>query len=150
MQGPIRRVFEAKPAVREQARTHAGAPSRLLYELGGYHAVGARRSLERSLRALHTDYIDLLLLHDPLPGSVRSDEVSSYLEDARAAGLIRSWGIAGDLEPTSEVARSFCGHVPVRQLRDDIFLRSLRGAPDRSGIHYFGVMVRALAASCNT
>lgn len=145
IQGPARRVFEAKPAVREQARAHAGAPSRLLYELGGYHAVGARRSLERSLRALHTDYIDLLLLHDPLPGSVRSDEVSSYFEDARAAGLIRSWGIAGDLEPTSEVARSFCGHVPVRQLRDDIFLRSLRGAPAGVAFITFGVMVRALA-----
>ena len=51
-QGPIRHVFEVKPAVREQARTHAGAPSRLLYELGGYDAAGARRSLERSLRAL--------------------------------------------------------------------------------------------------
>ena len=48
-----------------------------------------------ALRALKTDYVDLLLLHDPLPGSVRSDEVSSFLEDARAAGLIRSWGIAG-------------------------------------------------------
>ena len=74
---------------------------------GGFHAAGARRSLERSLRALRTDYIDLFLLHDPVPGSVRSDEVSACLEEARAAGLIRSWGIAGDLEPTDEVARSF-------------------------------------------
>jgi hypothetical protein len=111
---------------------------------GGFHAVGARRSLERSLRALCTDYIDLFLLHDPVPGSVRSDEVRMYLEKARTEGLIRSWGIAGDRGPTDEVARSFRGAVPVRQLRDDIFLRSLD--PDSKGATCitFGVIASAL------
>jgi choline dehydrogenase-like flavoprotein len=59
------------------------------------------------LRALKTDHVDLLFLHDPLPGSVRSDEVSSFLENARVVGLIRSWGIAGAPETTGEVAQSF-------------------------------------------
>jgi D-threo-aldose 1-dehydrogenase len=150
-QGPIRRVFAAKPAVRDHARTPAGParlvyePSRLLYKLEGYNATGARRSLERSLRALNTDYVDLLLLHEPVPGSVRSDEVSSCLEDARGAGLIRSWGIAGEPEATGEVASSFPGRIPVRQLRDDIFLRSLRSSPDGAVFITYGVIARALA-----
>jgi D-threo-aldose 1-dehydrogenase len=143
-QGPVRRVFAAKPAIRDQARAHAAGPSRRLYEVGGFTGGRARRSLERSLRALRTDYIDLFLLHDPLPGSVRSDEVSACLEEARTAGLIRSWGIAGDLGPTDEVARSFHGDVPVRQLRDDIFLRSLGSGPARSAIVTFGVIAQAL------
>jgi D-threo-aldose 1-dehydrogenase len=143
-QAPVRRVFAAKPAIRNQARAHAAGPSRRLYEVGGFTAAGARRSLERSLRALRTDYIDLFLLHDPLPGSVRSDEVSACLDQARAAGLIRSWGLAGDLGPTDEVARSFHADVPVRQLRDDIFLRSLQDRPARSAIVTFGVMSQAL------
>jgi diketogulonate reductase-like aldo/keto reductase len=143
VQGPIRRVFEAKPAVRDHARAPAG-PSGHLYEQGGYHAAGARRSLERSLRALKTDYVDLFLLHDPLPGSVRSGEVSSFLEDARAAGLIRSWGIAGEPESTGEVARSFHGDVPIRQLRDDIFLRSLHCMPTGAAYITYGVILRAL------
>jgi D-threo-aldose 1-dehydrogenase len=145
-QGPVRRVFAARPGLRGQARAHAAAPSRRLYEHGGFHAAGARRSLERSLRALRTDYIDLFLLHDPMPGTVRSDEVSACLEQARAAGLIRSWGLAGDLEPTSEVARSFRGDVPVRQFRDDIFLRSLQGRcrPARAAFVTFGVLDQAL------
>jgi D-threo-aldose 1-dehydrogenase len=145
-QGPVRRLFAARPGLRDQARAHAAAPSRRLYEHGEFHAAGARRSLERSLRALRTDYIDLFLLHDPLPGTVRSDEVAACLEEACAAGLIRSWGIAGDLEPTGEVARSFLGDVPVRQLRDDIFLRSLQGRCRPAGAAFvtFGVMDQAL------
>ena len=144
VQRPVRRTFEAKPAVLNHARAHAGGPSPLLYEKGGFHAVGARRSLERSLRALNTDYVDLLLLHDPLPGSVRSDEVSAVLEDARATGLIRSWGLAGEAEPVSEVARSFHEDVPIRQFRDDIFLRSLHRAPVGAACITFGVISRAL------
>ena len=143
-QRPVRRAFESKPTIRDQARAHAAAPSRLLYEQGGYDASGARRSLQRSLRALKTDYVDLLLLHDPLPGSVRSDEVSSFLEDARAVGLIRSWGLAGAPETTGEVARSF-SRIPVLQFPDDIFVQSLRRAPAGSAFITFGVIGRALA-----
>ncbi len=143
-QRPVRRMFESKPSIRDQARAHAAVPSRLLVEPGGYDASGARRSLHRSLRALKTDYVDLLLLHDPLPGSVRCDEVSAFLEDARAAGLIRSWGIAGASEAAVEVARSF-PRIPVLQLPDDIFTQSLRCAPACAAFITFGVISRALA-----
>jgi D-threo-aldose 1-dehydrogenase len=150
-QGPIRRIFAAWPAVRDHAGAPTGPtrlvyePARLLYGLEGYNAARARRSLEHSLRALKTDYIDLFLLHEPVPGSVRSDEVSSCLEDARAAGLIRSWGIAGELASTGEVASSFAGPIPIRQLRDDIFLRSLQGAPEGVAFITYGVIAQPLA-----
>jgi D-threo-aldose 1-dehydrogenase len=143
-QQPVRRTFQSNSAARDRARAHGAALSCLLYEKSGYDASGARRSLERSMRALKTDYVDLLLLHDPLPGSVRSDEVSSFLEDARAAGLIRSWGIAGASETTAEVVQSF-SRIPVLQLPGDIFARSLRGAPAGSAFITFGVISRALA-----
>ena len=143
-QRPVRRTFESKPTIRDQARAHAATRSRLLYEQDGYDARGARRSLQRSLRALKTDYVDVLLLHDPFPGSVRSDEVSSFLEDARVAGLIRSWGIAGAPETTAEVARSFA-RIPVLQFPADIFVQSLRCAPVGSAFITFGVIGRALA-----
>jgi D-threo-aldose 1-dehydrogenase len=143
-QRPARRAFESKPTIRDQARAHAAVRSRLLYDRGGYDARGARHSLQRSLRALKTDYVDLLLLHDPLPGSVRSDEVSAFLEDARAAGLIRSWGISGAPEITGTVAQSFA-QVPVLQLPYDIFVQSLQRAPTGSAFITFGVIGRALA-----
>ena len=143
VQRPARRTFESKPAIRNQARAHAAASSRLLYDRSGYDASGARRSLQRSLRALKTDYVDLLLLHDPLPGSVRTDDVSSFLEDARTAGLVRSWGIAGAPDTSGAVAQSF-PWVPVLQLPDDIFVQSLRRAPAASAYITFGVISRAL------
>jgi D-threo-aldose 1-dehydrogenase len=143
-QRPVRRTFEAKPTIRDQARAYAAARNRLLYQKSGYDARGARRSLQRSLRALRTDYVDLLLLHDPLPGTVRSDEVSSFLEDARAAGLICSWGVAGATKTTSEFAQSFA-LIPVLQIPEDIFVQSLRHAPAGSAFITFGVISRALA-----
>ena len=106
-------------------------------------ASGARRSLQRSLRALNTNYVDLLFLHDPLPGSVRSDEVSSFLEDTRAVGLIRSWEIAGAPATTGEVAQSFPGFRTAAP--DDITVQSLLCAPARSAFITFGVISRALA-----
>jgi D-threo-aldose 1-dehydrogenase len=147
-QGPIRRIFAAKPAIRDYARAPA-RPSGHLYAHGEYDAAGARRSLERSLRALRTDYIDLFLIHEPPPRSVRSDEISSYLEDARTAGWIRTWGIAGQPASTEKIAKSFQAGIPVRQLRDDIFLRSLRLMPPGPSFVTYGVIVPALACLVN-
>ena len=108
-QGPVRRVFEILPTLRENAMTssagfRSGGIGSLLYSANVYDAAVAKRSLERSLRSLGTDYVDLLLLHDPVPGSVRSEDVCSYLQDARQAGWIRSWGIAGEADEAVEVA----------------------------------------------
>jgi D-threo-aldose 1-dehydrogenase len=148
-QSPIRRILAAKPKTRDHATAHLIGPldsrvGRLLYARGGYDATNARKSLERSLRLFGCDYIDLLLLHDPFPGSVRSDDVFAYLETARASGLIRSWGITVDLPRMSAVTGSFHTHIPVWQVRDDIFLRSLLFAPADTAFITFGVLDRAL------
>jgi D-threo-aldose 1-dehydrogenase len=155
IQGPARRAFEASPMLRQRARSSAAGPGAgrlgaLLYSAEAYVAAGAKRSLERSLRALGTDYVDLLLLHDPAPGTVRSEELYSYLHEARRSGKIRSWGIAGEAEPTIKVARSFGYPVPVLQLRDDIFLRSLRNTVSGTGAFItFGLLGGALARLVN-
>jgi D-threo-aldose 1-dehydrogenase len=144
VQRPVRRILRSKPAIGDQVRAHAAAPSSLLYERGGYDAVNAKRSLRKSLRRLRTDYVDLLLLHDPIPGSVRSAETRAFLEDARTAGLIRSWGIAGAPEVTLEVALSF-RQVPVQQVRSHIFASSFSRVPDGSALITFGVISSPLA-----
>lgn len=146
-QGPARRVLEALPALHNRARSSAAGPGSgrlgaLVYSADGYNAASAKASLERSLRALGTDYADVFLLHNPPPGTVLSDELHSCLDDAVRAGTIRSWGIAGEPpEPTIEIARSSGNLVPVLQLRDDIFLRSLRQTgPAASAFITFGVL----------
>ena len=149
-QGPVRRILEAVPALRNQARKKAAGPQSgpagtLLYSAEGYHPAAARKSLERSLRALGTEYIDLFLLHDPIPGSMRSEDVHCYLEDARRTGLIRAWGLAGEVAPCLQTASDFADSQPVLQVRDDIWLRSPRHIPTGiGGLITFGILGDAL------
>lgn len=54
---------------------------------------GMARACEASLRRLHTDYLDLYLLHSPVPTSQFSGVVAGF-EQLRAAGKIRAWGVS--------------------------------------------------------
>ena len=51
------------------------------------------RSVERSLRALATEHLDVLLLHRPDP-LMEVDEVASALTELRAAGKVRAVGVS--------------------------------------------------------
>lgn len=150
VQGPLQRLLAA-PRSRARARPaardpRAGAVGAALYRTTGYDAAAARTSLERSLRALATDHVDLLFLHDPLPGSIRSDDVRGYLDSAVERGDIRAWGVAGEPAPAVEAAERLSPPVPVLQLRDDVLQRSLRAAPDdvRRATIVFGALSHAL------
>jgi D-threo-aldose 1-dehydrogenase len=152
VQGPVRRLFATLPGLRRRARSRAAGPGSgpagaLLYDAVGFTAASARASLERSLRELDTDYVDLFLLHDPAPGEVRSEELCAYLEEARGAGYIRAWGVAGELEATLEVARALPLAAPVLQVRDDLLLErsASASAVETSATRItFGVLAGAL------
>ncbi|KAA9150063.1 aldo/keto reductase family oxidoreductase [Microbacterium lushaniae] len=51
------------------------------------------RSVEGSLKALRTDYIDILLLHRP-DALVEPEEVARAFEDLEAAGKVRAFGVS--------------------------------------------------------
>ena len=57
----------------------------------------ASKSLDRSLRRLGIDQIDLLLLHDPIPAAVQSEVFLDWLRKKEDEGRIRAWGLAGDV-----------------------------------------------------
>ena len=146
--GPPQRLLERSPRLRERMRpsegdARAGAVGSILYRASGYDAAAAQRSLERSLRRLRTEYVDLLLLHDPHPGDVRSDDVRAYLEGARGKGLIRTWGVAGEAGPALAAARAVGGEVPVLQVRSDILSRRLGHELHKTTIA-FGTLARPL------
>jgi diketogulonate reductase-like aldo/keto reductase len=88
-----------------------------------FEVAAAQRSLEQSLRELGTEYIDLLLLHDPEPSLLKSDQVYELLERARISGKIRAWGVAGEPETATAVIEELPGPTLVVQIRDDIFRR---------------------------
>ena len=68
---------------------------------------GMAPACEASLRRLGTDYLDLYLLHWPVPNSQFSDVVAAF-EKLRAAGKIRAWGVSNF--NTSQMEALF--HVP--------------------------------------
>jgi predicted oxidoreductase len=60
------------------------------YDTSAAHII---RSLENSLRLLHTDYIDVLLIHRPDP-LMQADEVAAAFEQLHAAGKVRYFGVS--------------------------------------------------------
>lgn len=107
-QGPARRLLARYPRLRAQVKRRSDT----LHQPHRYGVATARASLERSLRELGTDYVDLFLLHGPTArDAVDAAELRAYLEAARAAGQIRAWGVAGEREESLQVARALAGVV---------------------------------------
>jgi hypothetical protein len=70
-----------------------------------FSAAAALQSVERSLRALRSDYIDILYLHAPTLGALGDPEaLADALEELRQAGRIRYCGVSGTRRECTEVA----------------------------------------------
>lgn len=83
----------------------------------------ARHSLRGSLRRMHTDYVDFLLLHEPDVSLIPANEFVEWLESERTAGTIRAWGVAGlrtALEPLLALRPAL---TPVIQTQDSVDIR---------------------------
>ena len=92
-------AWKGRPQLRQKTQivTKCGicmvAPNRPQYHLKSYDTSAAhiRSSVEQSLRNLHTDYIDLLLIHRPDP-LLHPDEVAAVFHDLRREGKVRHFG----------------------------------------------------------
>jgi D-threo-aldose 1-dehydrogenase len=65
------------------------------YPQRSYTRETLRKSLEASLRALRTDYIDIYHLHEPLLNSAVREDVFEELERSKEKGWIRCVGVSG-------------------------------------------------------
>ncbi|MGP1683834.1 MAG: aldo/keto reductase [Giesbergeria sp.] len=80
----------------------------------------ASKSLDRSLRGLGIDQIDLLLLHEPIPGAVQSEVFLDWLKRKQGEGQIRAWGLAGDVNTMDTWLSSNHPLAMVLQVRDSV------------------------------
>ena len=153
IQTPLRALLARRPNVGEGLKTagqgpHSGPLGRLLYSCPGYHRHSARAALERGLRALRTDYIDVFLLHDPVGGLITgAPELTGYLDEQCRLGRIRCWGVTGQPSQLRGVMERL-GGAPVVQYRDDIFEAPPSAEPMLDGARItYGALARALPAA---
>jgi aryl-alcohol dehydrogenase-like predicted oxidoreductase len=59
-----------------------------------WSAAHTRRALEASLKRLGTDYVDLYQLHNPRMDAIEHDDLFACLDELRAEGKIRHYGVA--------------------------------------------------------
>lgn len=95
------KALALKPSLRQQIQlvskcgikpTFTSTPQRYVnhYDTSYNHIIA---SAEQSLRALQTDYLDLLLIHRPDP-LMNADEVASAFEQLYQTGKVRHFGVS--------------------------------------------------------
>lgn len=83
----------------------------------------ARAGIERSLQALQTDHIDLLLIHEPYENAL---EMYEALKEAYAAGAVRAIGISNFGQKEYDRLLQHCGIVPaVDQVESHVYYPQL-------------------------
>ena len=117
-------VIRHVPAVKTRLARAAGG----LAAKARFSADELRTSIDTSLAALQTDYIDILLLHEAVMGDL-TDELFTALERSVEAGKIRSFGIGSEavaIPPIYRDARRFC---PVLQFEWSVLSRDKPAYP---------------------
>jgi aryl-alcohol dehydrogenase-like predicted oxidoreductase len=81
----------------------------------------AEASLTRSLRALRTDWVDILFLHEPLAREVESVlRLAEWLLRQKASGRVRYLGLAGHAPDCVAIAGQTDGLFDVLQVEDSL------------------------------
>jgi aryl-alcohol dehydrogenase-like predicted oxidoreductase len=71
-----------------------------------YGAAHARSSLERSLRSLAMDHVDILFLHEPqLRLLTEADDLVKILDVLKTEGKVRHFGLSGNARDCVDIAR---------------------------------------------
>jgi D-threo-aldose 1-dehydrogenase len=96
---------------------------------GAFGRADLVRSVNRSLKDLRTDYLDILLLHECSVADSRAPEVVSFLEQLRAQGKIRTFGIATHFPETCQILNETPAVAPVAQFASDAFNRNIGALP---------------------
>jgi aryl-alcohol dehydrogenase-like predicted oxidoreductase len=119
-------LLERFPAMLYAHRALGGIACRVLPSWRGQRErrvtrAAVKESLERSLRALRTDYCDIFFLHEPCEadGGLMEDTVA-YLERQKRDGRIRYLGVAGEASECVAFARWAGGVFEVLQVRDSL------------------------------
>lgn len=94
------KIFAAIPGSRALFRGLIGSVAR---PADRFTVAAAQASLDQSLTALKTDYLDILFLHDCKPEDL-TPELAAFLDAQLAAGKVRACGVASDVATAARLA----------------------------------------------
>ena len=103
IQRPARALLKVLPSLRGRVTSAAGS---VIHTRSNFSTTACTQSLENSLRALGTDYLDLLLLHDPEPADLADGSVFSWLARQKERGVVRNIGIASSASEAGQLITS--------------------------------------------
>jgi D-threo-aldose 1-dehydrogenase len=119
-----RRVLALVPGLKKVAAKARGAVS----TGGQFDPEKARASLDRSLQALRTDYIDLFLLHEPELVDASSASLIEFLDSEVARGRIRAYGCGGEWPRIAAIAEAAPPTARWLQFEDNAVARHIEQA----------------------
>ena len=119
-----RLLASAHPSLRAVLRRGAAG----MVRAGAFDTATAGASLEASLRALRTDHVDLLLLHECEAADL-TDELLAFLEQTQRDGKALYYGMGACFGPTAAALRRHPAFARVVQLADSMFEPSLNRLP---------------------
>jgi aryl-alcohol dehydrogenase-like predicted oxidoreductase len=118
-----RRVLRLVPSLRKVLSRKAQALSKKC----AFTAADARRSLDQSLGALKTDYVDLFLLHEATFEDAASEEIHGFLADELQKGRIRAFGCGGSYQVIESIAAAKLPTSKWLQFEDNVLSRRIEG-----------------------
>ena len=112
VQRPARALLKRFPGLRGAATQAAGGA---LHRPADLSVEAADRSLDRSLGALGTDYVDVLHLHEVRPADLTDGPLFEWLDQQVARGRVRAVGLATSAEAAAEIVQAYPGRFSVVQ-----------------------------------
>jgi hypothetical protein len=109
-----RPIVRAMPSLK-RGLTSAAAKATSPGPKANFTAAEARESLERSLRELKTDHIDIWLLHDATLADLHDEGLLRFMQDSVTAGKIGAFGVGGERAAVDEIAAIRPQYLPVLQ-----------------------------------
>ena len=136
-----RGVLSIFPGMRTLLRSGAGS----LVQPGRFDTRTMTDSLEASLRHLRTDYVDILLLHEPSVEVLATEEPLNFLRRVQVEGKVRHFGIAAHGSVAAYALENAPSYASVRQLPHSVFapaVQELRNDPYAAVITHSAITMR--------
>ena len=113
--GLARPLLKLMPGMKERLRGAARTVETAGPSKAPFTAEAARVSLERSLRGLRVERIDVWLLHEAEAGDLTDDGLLRMMEEAVAAGKIGTFGVGSGAEKIGALLGERAAYCPVVQ-----------------------------------